>query len=250
MRRMPARRVSLLQRLRELRPDLDDHAALIAEGRVWVDGAVRTNPTSQVLPTQSVKVVEDSMPRGVRKLGFALDELHIPVEGRVCVDVGACTGGFTIALLDRGAARVYAVDVGYGQLLGRLRQDERVVNLERTNLALLGRGLVPEAVDLIVTDVTKLPLSEVVPQVMRDLDLAPDCDLVSLVKPMFELRRGKLPSDEAELEEAVRSAAAAVDAAGWEVRAVIRSAMLGSRGAVEFFVWGRRGPDRPGTVTP
>lgn len=234
------RRVTLLRALERRTPPVDDPASAIAEGRVRVNGAVVTNPKSMVAPGASVKVDDGGGPRGVRKLGFALDHFGVTVAGRTCLDLGACTGGFTLALLERGAARVYAVEVGYGQLLGSLRQDPRVVNLERTNLGALTPGLVPGPTELVVVDVTLLTLGEAIGQVTAGLGLAPGTELVGLVKPMVELRTNRLPTGEEELAAARAGAADGVVAAGWEVRGVVESAMTGSNGAVEYFVHARR----------
>lgn len=164
----------------------------------------------------------------------------MPAADRVALDVGAAAGGFTRALLDAGARRVYAVDAGYGQLLGSLRQDNRVVNLERTNLGDLDRGLVPEPVEVITVDLSYLALARAVPQ-LEPVEIAPAADLVALVKPMFELGLARPPADEARLREALRRAAAGIEAAGWAVRASIESPVRGGKGAVEFFVHARKG---------
>ena len=112
------------------------------------------------------------------------------VAGRTALDLGAAAGGFTTALLDAGAARVYAVDVGFGQLLGSLRQDERVINLERTNLA---DARIDDVVGIITMDLSYLSIAAAVPQVK--VDLAPGTDLVALVKPVFELQLSGLPAE-------------------------------------------------------
>jgi len=219
--------------------DDTESAAAIEAGAVTVDGAVVTNPNSMVAPDARVVVTRKEPPRGVAKLGFALDHFGVDARARNCLDVGASTGGFTKALLDRGAARVVAVDIGFGQLLGSLRQDPRVVVHERTNASELTPPLVGP-VDLVVVDVTNVTLGAVVGQLSTNLDLQPGCELVALVKPMFELRRGELPASEDELAEAVRRATGAIAAAGWEVAGTVRSAMLGRGGAIEFFVHARR----------
>ena len=205
-----------------------------------VNGAVITNPGSMVDPNASIKVDEPTGPRGTQKLGFALDHFGVAVDGRTCLDLGACTGGFTLALLERGARRVFAVEVGFGQLLGSLRQDERVVNLERTNLGSLSPAIVDEPVELLVVDVTLLPLGEAVRQVTQGLGVAVGTELVGLVKPMVELRTNELPSDEAVLTEARDAAVLGVEEAGWDVVGVVTSALRGSHGAVEYFVHARR----------
>ena len=226
----------LVKILAKQRPDIDDPVGAIADMSVQVDGVIVTNPRANVRPDARIVVKADQAPRGTRKLGHALDRLDVEVTGAVCLDVGASTGGFTKALLDRGAAKVYAVDVGHGQLLGSLRADERVVNLERTNVADLDDLLVPETLDLVVVDVSKLRLGEATAQLTQRVGLRPGAVLVGLVKPMFELRLGVLPTEPSQLAEACDRAARSIGEAGWSVRDVIESEVRGNKGAVEFFV--------------
>jgi len=234
------RRVPLLEVLAAKDPPLQDAEQAVVEGRVQVDGAVVTNPRSRVRADARVVVREARAAKGIGKLGLALDRLGVRVSGRVALDVGACTGGFTQALLDRGATRVFAVDVGFGQLLGSLRQDPRVVNLERTNAAEVTSALLGEPVDLIVADVTYVRLGLIVAQLTANLNPSPGTELVGLVKPMFELERGELPTDPDDIAEAGRRGAEAAEEAGWEVLSVSRSQVLGNQGAVELFLHARR----------
>ena len=236
---MPAaRRIPLIRRLGELDPPIDDPEDALADHRVTVDGAIVTNPNSQVLPTARVVVKPPSELRGVRKLEPALDAFGIDATGLVALDLGACTGGFTQVLLTRGAVKVFAVDVGYGQLLGSLRQDDRVVNLERTNIADVTPDLLGTRPDLIVCDVTKLALREVAKQLVANDVPAPGCRLVGLVKPMFELGTGELPVGD-ELQRALALARDGVEALGWTDLATIDSPITGHRGAIEFFLHAR-----------
>jgi 23S rRNA (cytidine1920-2'-O)/16S rRNA (cytidine1409-2'-O)-methyltransferase len=185
-------------------------------------------PTWNVVPTAEL--------HGREKLGFALEHFGVSVSGRVAFDCGASTGGFTQALLDAGAARVFAVDAGFGQLLGSLRQDDRVVNLERTNLA---DARVDGTVDVVCLDLSYLSLADGLPQLA--VDLSAGADLLALVKPMFELHLGRLPDDqEAGLADAVELASAAATSAGWAVVGTSRSPVLGRSGAVEGFIHARR----------
>jgi 23S rRNA (cytidine1920-2'-O)/16S rRNA (cytidine1409-2'-O)-methyltransferase len=177
--------------------------------------------------------------RGEAKLEAALAAFQVPVMNRVALDVGAAAGGFTTVLLRHEAVRVYAVDAGFGQLLGSLRQDPRVVNLERTNLAQLDRRLVPEAVALITVDVSYLSLTEAVPQLDR-LHLAAPADLIALVKPMFELQLPRPPEDEPRLKEALERAGRGIEQAGWRPVSSIPSPVEGQRGAREFLLHARR----------
>jgi 23S rRNA (cytidine1920-2'-O)/16S rRNA (cytidine1409-2'-O)-methyltransferase len=166
--------------------------------------------------------------RGEAKLEAALAAFPVEVRGRIALDAGASTGGFTRTLLRHGARRVYAVDVGHGQLLGSLRQDPRVVNLERTNL---GSVVVPERVELVTLDLSYLPLADAVPQ-LGSLGV----DLVALVKPQFELRLDAPPDDP---RPALDAAVAGIETAGWAVRGTIESPVL-VRGTVEYFVFATR----------
>jgi 23S rRNA (cytidine1920-2'-O)/16S rRNA (cytidine1409-2'-O)-methyltransferase len=181
--------------------------------------------------------------RGEAKLDAALAAFRPPVRGRVALDVGAAAGGFTKALLAAGAARVYAVDVGYGQLLGSLRQDPRVVNLEATNLGELDSRRVPEPVELVTIDLSYLALARAVPQ-LAQVEIAPGADLIALVKPMFELGLGSPPSDPRELAEAVSRAVDGIEAAGWSVLETLESPIRGSQGAIEYFAHARAGHPR------
>jgi 23S rRNA (cytidine1920-2'-O)/16S rRNA (cytidine1409-2'-O)-methyltransferase len=148
-------------------------------------------------------------------------------------------------LLEAGARRVYAVDAGHGQLLGSLRQDPRVVNLEATNVADLERRLVPEPIEVVTVDVSYLSLSAAVAQLDR-VHLAAEADLIGLVKPMFELRRATAPVDDASLAAAREAAVAGIAAAGWTVAGTVASPVLGARGARELLLHARWGRVRPG----
>jgi 23S rRNA (cytidine1920-2'-O)/16S rRNA (cytidine1409-2'-O)-methyltransferase len=178
--------------------------------------------------------------RGEAKLRAALAAFEVSVEGCIAMDVGASAGGFTRVLLARGAARVYAVDVGHGQLLGSLRQNARVVNLEATNLGELDRFLVPDLIQVVTVDVSFLSLANAVPQLER-VGLAEHVDLIALVKPMFELHLAQPPTSPDLLQEAVRVALDGIESAGWSIVSWIESPVRGSRGAVEFLIHARRG---------
>jgi len=176
-----------------LHPELDV-ATAISGGQVRVNGAVITNPGSMVRADDSIVVTSRRRLKGQDKLGFGLDKLDVAgLDGLVGLDIGACTGGFTKALLDRGVAKVYAVDVGHGQLLGSLRQDPRVVNLERVNASDLTTQHVPEPVDVVVVDVSYSPLRAILGDVTSSVQMNQRAELVALVKPMFELSRHRFP---------------------------------------------------------
>lgn len=183
---------------------------------------------------------DDRTLRGRVKLAAALDGFGVDARGANALDAGASAGGFVQALLDAGARRVYAVEAGFGQLLGSLAQDDRVVSLERTNVGALDRALVPDALDLVTLDVGYLPLASAVPQ-LEPLAFAPGARLVGLVKPKDELGLGSLPDDPAAaVDAAIAHAAAGMGPAGWEVAATMPSPVTGARGAVEAFVLARR----------
>ena len=172
----------------------DEPRDIIEAGGVVVDGRVIANPRARVRADAAIRIVSAARLRGGLKLAHALETFAVEVTGRVAVDVGASTGGFTTALLDRGAARVYAIDAGTGQLLGRLRLDARVVNLENRNLGAITTGDVPEPAEVITVDLSYLSLADAIPQLER-LAIADDADLVALVKPTFELRLRTPPTD-------------------------------------------------------
>lgn len=229
----------LAHELVRLHPELESPDAEIASGHVLVDGRVVTNPRSLVPPTASIVVRQERELRGEVKLRAALSAFDVNISGRVCLDLGAAAGGFTRALLAAGAARVYAVDAGHGQLLGSLRNDARVVNLERVNLGDLDRTLAPEAVDVITIDLSYLAIADAAPQ-LEPLEISAEAELIALVKPMFELGLAAPPIEAIELGAAVVSAERALERTGWRTVKTIRCPHEGARGAIEFFVHARR----------
>ncbi len=175
-------------------------------GEVRVDGALVDKAGAAVAPTAAlaVKAREPFVSRGGRKLAAALDRFGIDPAGWVCLDVGASTGGFTDCLLKRGAARVYALDVGYGQLDARLRADPRVVVLERVNARHLAPGDLPERAHLATVDVSFISLAKVVPALLPHL--LPGGLLLPLIKPQFEAGRGAVGKGGILRDEALRRA--------------------------------------------
>jgi 23S rRNA (cytidine1920-2'-O)/16S rRNA (cytidine1409-2'-O)-methyltransferase len=233
------RRVSLVEALATRFPHLDDPTGAVATGRVRVDGKPALNPRGLVAATAAITVDPVPLLRGATKLAAALDTFDVSVTGRLALDAGAAAGGFTTVLLDRGAVRVYAVDAGHGQLRGSLRQDARVVNLERTNLGELTPTLVPDVIDVVTLDLSYLSIAAAVPALDR-VQLAGGADLVALVKPMFELGLDRPPDDVARFEAASAAARRGIAQAGWHVVADMESPARGARGAVEFFLHARR----------
>ena len=240
---MPHKRrfVALTQRVRQLYPHLSDPARAISDRLVRVDGVIVTNPRSRISVAAAVTVAPPpAPPRGAGKLAAGLDAFAVPVAGRVALDVGASTGGFTHALLAAGARRVYAVDAGYGQLLGSLRLDDRVVNLERTNLGVLSAALVPDVIEIVTIDLSYLSLARAAPQ-LEAVAIAATAELIALVKPMYELGLAHPPGEPDLQAKAVALAAAAFEEAGWHAPRSIRSPLTGRRGAVEYLLHLHRG---------
>jgi 23S rRNA (cytidine1920-2'-O)/16S rRNA (cytidine1409-2'-O)-methyltransferase len=234
--------IPLTRLLAERHPELTHPVAAIVDRRVVVDGRTIDNPRARVPRSAGLRLLPIRTLRGEAKLGSALDALAIGVEGAIAVDVGAAAGGFTSALLARGAALVYAVDVGFGQLAGRLRADPRVIDLERTNVADLDARLIPDRIDVVTMDLSYLSVAGAVGALVR-LRLAPAALLLALVKPTFELRSPTLVTDPAEVRRAIRSATDAIAAAGWQPVACTRPRQTGAGGAIEAFVVADRAPD-------
>lgn len=212
-----------------------DPVEAILGGRVLVEGRIVTNPRSLVKTDASVTLTGERVLRGELKLRSALDVFEIDPSGKVALDAGASTGGFTRALLDRGARKVYAVDAGHGQLLGSLRQDPRVVNLENTNIAALDRSLVPDHLDLVTLDLSYVSLSEAAFQ-LQGLLFSPLAQAIALVKPMFELGLASAPDDAESLNRAVDLAKTGLERAGWKVLGSTDSPITGAKGAPERFI--------------
>jgi 23S rRNA (cytidine1920-2'-O)/16S rRNA (cytidine1409-2'-O)-methyltransferase len=237
-----ARFVALAELLAHRRGDIDHDA--IAEGRVLVDGRILTNPSARVRADAALRVLPHRRLRGDVKLSHVLDTLAVPVDGRIAIDIGASAGGFTTALLDRGARRVYAVDAGVGQLVGSLRANPKVVNLEGHNLGELSSSTVPDAVDVLTVDVSYLALADAVRQ-LEVLAIDAAADLVALVKPTFELHRPTLAASDADLADAVALAAEGIRGAGWSLVATCPAPPTGRRGAREVFVHATRSSPAP-----
>jgi 23S rRNA (cytidine1920-2'-O)/16S rRNA (cytidine1409-2'-O)-methyltransferase len=232
-----ARLRALIDVVSEARPEVDSADAITA-GRVVVDGRTLTNPASLVRRDAAITIRQESDDalRGEAKLAAALRTFAVRVEGRVALDLGAAAGGFTRVLLRAGAIRVYAVDVGFGQLLGSMRQHPAVVNLERTNLADLSPQLVPARIDVVTADLSYVSLARAVPQLNGRVDVAPDADLVAVIKPQFELGLPEPPTEVRQFGRAVVAASAGVEHAGWSVTGTEESPVRGTRGAIEFLL--------------
>ena len=226
-----------------------EHAAeLVAAGLVRVAGSVATKPATAVEPATPLLVDAQRGPayasRGGHKLAGALDAFGYDPAGRRALDAGASTGGFTDVLLQRGAAHVVAVDVGYGQLAWSLQSDERVTVVDRTTVRSLTLDQVGEPVDLVVADLSFIPLGLVLPALVACC--RPGADLLPMVKPQFEVGKERLPAggvvrDPALRADAVRGVARQASTLGLGVRGVTASPLPGPSGNVEFFLWLQQG---------
>ncbi len=220
--------------------------ALILAGKVLVADTPVTKAGTQVRTDVEVRLRGTDMrfvSRGGVKLEGALETFGLDVTGRIAADLGASTGGFTDCLVQRGATRVYAIDVGYGQLAWRLRQDDRVTVLERTNARHLTAESLPEPVDLVVGDLSFISLEKVLPAITAIA--SPGADVVVLVKPQFEVGRAKLGRggvvrDEGVRREALEDIKSAARLGGFEILGDCVSPIKGAKGGnVEFLLWAR-----------
>ena len=244
---MARRRADTLLAERGLAPSRTAAAATVRAGRVRLarNGATIEKP-SELVPEDAELLVEEGeefVSRGGIKLKNALDELGVEVAEKRCLDVGASTGGFTDCLLQRGAAIVIAVDVGYGQLDWRLRQDSRVLVMERLNARHLGESHLPFRPELITVDVSFISLAKLIPPIVATA--ADEFDLLGLVKPQFELEKGKVGKggvvrEAADRREAIRRVGEAAGGEGLVVRGIASSGLPGPKGNRETFVWAAR----------
>ncbi|MGB9885887.1 MAG: TlyA family RNA methyltransferase [Moorellales bacterium] len=217
--------------------------ARILAGQVTVDGRLVDKPGTRVEESARIRLEGEPqryVSRGGLKLERALAVFGVDLSGRVVLDVGASTGGFTDCALQHGAAKVYAVDVGYGQLAWKLRQDPRVVVLERTNIRYLDRSRLGEAVDLATIDVSFISLLKVLPAVSRLL--RPQGQVLALVKPQFEAGRDKVGKRGVVREAAVHRqvlerVVLGAQEHGFFARGVTYSPLKGPEGNIEFWLW-------------
>jgi 23S rRNA (cytidine1920-2'-O)/16S rRNA (cytidine1409-2'-O)-methyltransferase len=225
----------------DLAPSRERAQGLIRAGQVLVDDRVVDKPGTKVAEGAALRVRGDDLPfvsRGGLKLQFALAHFALPVEGCVCADLGASTGGFTDCLLQNGAARVYAVDVGYGQLAWKIRTDSRVVVMERTNARHLER--LPEPIDVIVADLSFISLTKVVGAMLR-IAVAGARGIL-LVKPQFEVgpdrvSKGGVVRDAADREAALKATTNELERHAIRVIGHVESPILGAKkGNREFLL--------------
>ena len=238
---MPKARLDQLVVDRGLAPSRERARALILAGHVLVDGKPAAKAGMPVEREAAIDLLEPDHPyvgRGGLKLAHALDAFGIAADGRECLDIGASTGGFTDVLLQRGAARVVALDVGHGQIDWKIRNDPRVIVVEGFNARHLTPADLPGPVDLVVIDVSFISLRQIFP-VVPPL-LRPGADVVALVKPQFEAGRGEVRKgiihDAAVHERVLAEVAAAAAAIGLRPAGSTPSPITGQKGNVEFLL--------------
>ena len=233
-------RLDVLMAERALAESRERAKALIMSGVVFIGGKREDKPGTQVDREAEIEIrggAQEYVSRGGYKLEKALDYFGVSPEGRICLDCGASTGGFTHCLLKRGADKVYAVDVGYGQLAWEIRNDPRVVTMERTNIRYVTRSPIPDPIALAVIDVSFISLRLVLPAV-RPL-LADGAELVCLIKPQFEAGREKVGKkgvvrDVETHIEVLESFVKNAGDAGFSVRGLTWSPIKGPEGNIEF----------------
>ncbi len=219
---------------------------LIIRGVVQVLGELAQKPAQMVTADAEIAMLDDSLryvSRGALKLVAGLEAFALEVGGKVALDIGASTGGFSDVLLQAGARKVYAVDVGHDQLAEKLRADPRVVNLERVDARHLTTDMVPDAIQIIVSDVSFISLRKALPAA---LDLAePGCSLVALIKPQFEVGpdkvgKGGVVRDRKAQDEACETIRAWLgDQSGWSLIDIVPSPIVGGAGNREFLLGAR-----------
>lgn len=239
-------RLDLLLAERDLAPSRSRAQALIMGGGVYVDGQ-KVDKAGTLVKNDAEITIKDSsikyVSRGGLKLEGALEHFNIDVNGMVALDVGASTGGFTDCLLQEGATKVYALDVGYGQLDWKLRNDDRVVVMEKVNARHLESNDIPELVDIVVMDVSFISLTKVIPSTIEFLK--PKGLLVALIKPQFEVGKGEVGKggivrDENKHTQVVNKITKHLEELNFDIKGVIASPILGAEGNKEFLVTAHR----------
>ena len=220
-----------------LAADKKEAFIVVTEGRVLVDGQKAVTPAQLVSGQAKVELRGEAryVGRGAYKLEAALAAFRIPIEGKVCADIGAATGGFTEVLLKRGAKKVYAIDTARGKLAFKLRRDPRVALMEETDVR--GLASLPELVDCAVIDVSLISLRQILPEVKRLLK--PDGVVAALFKPQYETRDPRMLQhgvirNAADREMLLKDFTDWAQAHGWEIRDRIESPIRGSKGNVEY----------------
>lgn len=240
---MPVKkRLDVLLVEKGLAPSRQRAQALIMAGKVLVDTQQVDKTGTQIYIDSEITVKGEVQPyvsRGGMKLSAALKETEISVQNCTCMDVGASTGGFTDCLLQNGAAKVYAVDVGYGQLAWKLRQDKRVVAIERTNIRHMAETAIAEPVDLVTIDASFISLKIVVPAVLKFMN--PNTKILALIKPQFEVGKGRVGKggvvrDAQMRQDVIADLTQFFKAQNLQCGPVIPSPILGPKGNHEYII--------------
>ena len=225
-----------------LAPTKQQATGIILSGDVFVDG-VLSDKAGRLVSENAEISIKSRMPyvsRGGLKLEEAIQTFQINVEGKIALDIGASTGGFTDYLLQHGAKKVYAVDVGYGQLHWKLREDPQVVNLEKMHILKLDWRLIEETIDIAAIDVSFISLTRILPALWEHL-LSPVI-IIALVKPQFEVGkkdvgRGGIVRDKKKVEEALSKVVQFAEGVGFKMKGVIPSPILGHKGNTEYLLY-------------
>jgi 23S rRNA (cytidine1920-2'-O)/16S rRNA (cytidine1409-2'-O)-methyltransferase len=244
-------RLDLLLVDKGLAPSRQRARAMIMAGKILVNNQPAAKAGTLVAREDPIELKGEDIPyvsRGGLKLEGAMNELSLHIADCTCLDVGASTGGFTDCLLQNGAARVYAVDVGYGQLAWKLRQDPRVVVIERTNIRHMPVEAIPEAVDIATIDVSFISLKIVVPAVMAFVK--EEGFILALIKPQFEVGKdqvgkGGVVRDPKLHDRVIEDLSSFFTGTGLLCENVIPSSILGPKGNREFFILLHPNPDKP-----
>ncbi len=224
-------------------PSRERAQALIIEGKVLVDGMPVLKAGTLIRQEAQIELRGGDIPyvsRGGIKLEEAIRHFNITMREKIAMDVGSSTGGFTDCMLQHGASKVYCIDVGYGQLAWKLRQDPRVVLLERTNIRHLEKSRIPDEIDIATIDVSFISLKKVVPCVLKFLK--ENGEIIALIKPQFEVGKadvgkGGIVKDEEKRLKAVERVKEELSSLNLEISGVIRSPIAGQKGNIEYLIY-------------
>ncbi len=217
--------------------------ALIMEGKIYVGGHPILKAGTMIAEDAEIELKSNDIPyvsRGGLKLEAALKHFNIDVSGKTAMDIGSSTGGFTDCLLQRGAVKVYCIDVGYGQLAWKLRQDSRVMLFERTNIRYLQREKIPEDVDLATIDVSFISLTKVIPEVIEFLTKTGE--IIALIKPQFEVGKGEVDKggivkSEGKRLRAVEQVRKNLELLPLITQGIMQSPITGNKGNIEYLIY-------------
>jgi len=217
--------------------------ALIMEGKVCVNGIPVSKAGALINADAKIELKGEDIPyvsRGGLKLEAAIKNFNISLQNKIAMDVGSSTGGFADCMLQNGIKKIYCIDVGYGQLAWKLRQDPRIVLIERTNIRYLEREKIPDSIDIATIDVSFISLNKVVPKVLEFL--REDGEIIALIKPQFEVGRGEVDKggivrDEAKRLKAVEDMKKDFETIGLKVIGTMQSPISGQKGNVEYFIY-------------